>query len=60
MSVRPNFYKIMQKGFIVGEGFNTQELATRGSLGALKWVLNPEANSLPQQNTPLLAAGYVD
>jgi len=31
--------------FIRAEGFNTQELAARGSLGAFLMLLNPECNS---------------
>ena len=38
--------------FIRVEGFNTQELAARGSLGALKKVLNPEYKYLTRTTYP--------
>jgi hypothetical protein len=48
-------------GFIVCDGFDTQDLAMQGSLGAVKKVSNPESNSLPKQPYPVrYAAGLVD
>jgi hypothetical protein len=48
-------------GFIVCDGFDTQDLATQGSLGAVKKVSNPESNSVPKQPYPVRSlAGLVD
>ena len=38
-------------------GFNTQELATRGSLWGGYKGIKPETNSTGERNTPLPAAG---
>jgi hypothetical protein len=42
-------YVEYQPFFIVCDGFDTQDLATQGSLGAVKKVSNHESNSLPEQ-----------
>ena len=53
--------KVPMQYFIVCDGFDTQDLATQGSLGAVKKVSNPESNSLPKQPYPVRsAAGLVD
>ncbi|AEF83388.1 hypothetical protein [Leadbettera azotonutricia] len=49
----------VKTGFIHGEGVNTQEPASQGSLGAVKKVLSPESNSLREQHTSRLAAGLL-
>jgi len=41
-----SYVNFNKKYFIRAEGFNTQELAARGSLGAFPMVLNPKYDSL--------------